>query len=875
MPEQYKGKTLGLSVFLASAAAIFHSPITTGIDNAKWDCQQKGEEWVCRSSEKTAPKPAAEKNTAQTQLKAVIAEPKNTRTSPKIIVGQVPSMPEAPSIGADKKQPEGWTCLADEDRKGWRCKLKGTEPGGKPHLAARETQQGIFELPATFTPEDERIFADLVRLLPQDPWENYCQSSAATLGIRAKSLPRQGIPLNLESDYSQSIDDEILFFSGNVKVERGQQKLWAGALTYDDVSQTINAWGDVIYEEEGFIFASDSGFLDLENDKARLRNTRFILSTIPARGVTLRSRFESESLSRHQRVAYTTCPPGNEDWVLHAKDLKINREVGTAFAHHAWLEFKGVPVLYSPVFGYPIDDRRMTGFLTPSFGRSEINGIDFSIPYYWNLAPNYDLTITPRILSRRGFMLGTEFRYLFKQTRGRFAFEILPYDAVKNATRGQLAFLNQTRFNPYWSSHVDIRYVSDKHYINDLGNTLSIASNRHMRSEARIDYRQGGWHFLAKAENWQTIDPNISKKDRPYRRLPQLKLQYNKNLTPWSQFKWDSEFVFFHHQNRLKGQRLDFQPSLSFPWRTAATFVIPKISVQHTRYWLLDPFEDGKKRNTLARTIPIASVDSGIFLEKSWGNQYLQTLEPRVFYLFIPRQNQEDIPIFDTTTYDFNFSQLFRDNRFSGRDRRGDANQFSVALTSRFLESETGRERLRASIGQIYYLRDRRVTLPDNKPDTRRSSNIIGELDWLPWDTVSLRSGAQWNPQKNQFDRGEALLQYKDTEDYILNLSYRFRRDRLRNIDGSFRWLVYKNLHMVGRWQYSLRDNITLESFLGAELESCCWRLRLIGRHYIRDIRRSSDNAIFAQLELKGLATLGKRVDRFLERNIRGYGISD
>ncbi|HHJ38883.1 MAG: hypothetical protein AXA67_00100 [Methylothermaceae bacteria B42] len=875
MPEQRKGKNIRLLYILASATTLYQIPSSAGIDNAQWDCKQHGEEWVCLPPQKAPSEPVLKKKTPPNRPQAIPLKSEISETTPKIIVGQVPTMPEAPSLGTDKSQPEGWTCLADEARSGWRCKLRGTDPGGKPRLAARKTTEGIFELPATFTPQDERIFADLLRLLPQNPWEKYCQSRSATLGIRAMTQSRQNLPLKLESDFSQSIDDEILFFSGNVKVERGQQKLWADALTYDDVAETVNAWDSVIYEEEGFIFASDSGFLDLENDKARLRNTRFILSTIPARGVARRSRFESEALSRHHSVAYTTCPPGNEDWVLHAKDLKINREVGTAFAHHAWLEFKGVPFLYSPVFGYPIDDRRMTGFLTPSFGRSEINGIDFSIPYYWNIAPNYDLTLIPRILSQRGFMLGTEFRYLFKQTRGRFAFEILPYDTIKNATRGQLALFNQTRFNPYWSSHIDIRYVSDKHYINDLGNTLSIASNRHMRSEARIDYRQGGWHFLAKAENWQTIDPNIPKKSQPYRRLPQLKLRYDANLTPWSHFNWDSEFVFFHHQTNLKGHRFDVNPSFSFPWRTAATFVIPKLSVQHTRYWLLDPSADGRKRDSLTRTIPYASVDSGIFLEKSWGKRYLQTLEPRVFYLYVPRQNQDDIPVFDTTTYDFNFSQLFRDNRFSGRDRRGDANQFSVALTSRFLESETGRERLRASVGQIYYLKDRRVTLPGKKPETRRSSNIIGELDWLPWDVLSLRSGAQWNPQTNRFDRGEALLQYKDTDDYIFNLSYRFRRKQLRNIDGSFRWLVYNNLHMVGRWQYSLRDNITLESFLGVELESCCWRLRLIGRHYIRDIRRSSDNAIFAQLELKGLATLGKRVDRFLERNIRGYEISD
>lgn len=786
---------------------------------------------------------------------------------PSIQVGQLPGMLPAPPTALSRHVPEGWTCQPDEEGSGWRCKLVGPEPGGKPHLAAVRQRKPLFK-PA-FTPADERVFSTLLRLLPQDPWTEYCRWQRATLGEKRRAVSRENMPINLEADFSQSLDEDLLFFSGNVKVQRGDQRLWADALAYDSNAAVINAWGNVIYEEGGYIFASQNAWLDLEQDRGALTQTHFILGPIPARGTTTRSRFENEYLSRHHQVAYTTCPTGRNDWVIHARDLRINRKTGHAVGHHVWLEFMNVPFLYSPYFSYPLDDRRISGFLTPSFSISRARGFDFALPYYWNLAPNYDLTLTPRILSKRGFLGGIEFRYLFPHSSGRLAAELLPYDPMRNQARGQIAFRNRSRLTPHWNAFADIRYVSDDHYINEIGDSLSIASSRHLRSEANVEYRRGDWHFLTRVENWQTVDPNISSSSQPYRRLPQVTFNYGHALAPWLQAGWDSEFVFFQHRKRIDGQRLHLRPTVRFPWQTAAAFVIPSVSLDYTQYWLS---EQGK---TISRALPVASIDSGLFLEKAWGDAMLQTLEPRVFYLYIPFNDQDDIPIFDTGLNDFNFSQLFRINRFNGKDRLNDANQISVALTSRLLESETGNERLRATLGQIYYFRDRRVILPGQAAETNNSSNIVAGLDFFPVRRFSWRSGLQWDPHRERLDRGEAMLQYKDTDDYIANLGYRFRRNNLEIIDGSFRWLLTPGFHTVGRFQYSLRDEIILESFLGVEAESCCWRLRLIGRRYVRDVNRKADTTVFAQLELKGLLSLGRRVDRFLERNIRGYGIDD
>jgi LPS-assembly protein len=840
--------------------------IALAANESDWDCHPEGQEWVCAGGT-PAPPP-----TAAVALEAPANPPPAELPKPA-------SKPSAPL--PERQVAEGWNCGPDATGTGWRCKLFGPDPQGKPRLI-KAKKRAWFERAEVFSAENERDFFRLVQLLPENPWAAYC------LGGKAKRFPLSShadMPLNLEADYSQSLGQGLTFFSGNVKIERGPQKFWADALTYDTDLHILSAQGNVLYEEAGYLFISDSAWLDLENDKARLTRPRFILGNTPARGTAARSRFESEALSRHQQVSYTTCPIGSEDWVLHAKDLKINRATGMASGHHVWLEFMHLPVFYSPYFSHPIDDRRISGFLSPSLGRSSARGFDVALPYYFNLAPNYDLTLTPRVMVQRGFMAGAEFRYLLPNTRGQLAGEILPHDSQRGTTRGQASFFHQTQIDPYWSALADLNYVSDSHYLNELGNNLSLANRRQVRSEARTEYRKDNWYFLGRLENWQTVDPTIPDQNKPYRRLPQLFFALEQGLAPWALGHFDSEFVYFQQDKRIDAQRLHLRPSVSFPWREAFGFFVPKLSFDYTQYFLQGavPGQDSQ----ISRTLPIASVDSGLVLEKDWGG-FFQTLEPRVFYLYIPRKRQDDIPVFDSALFDFNFHQLFRENRFSSYDRLTEANQFSLALTSRFIEA-SGKERLRTSLGQIFYLKDRRVTLPGQPIDTSTLSNLVAEIDVLPTDKLSVLSGVQWDPERQDLDRGEILFGYKNTDNYIANLGYRFRRfaplipgvpfplagDQLKILDGSFRWLVYPGFHAIGRWQYSLRDDITLDSFLGVELESCCWRLRLIGRRFIRDINRTEDTAVFAQLELKGLVSLGKDVDSFLERTVRGYGIGD
>jgi len=873
-----------------------------------WDCQRSKDdkEWVCvtnKSKPETAaappmrPEPAKEMDSSPVPSVAQpeparppsVREPERKRTDR-------PVQPLPPKSVAAAKPP-GWSCRPGETGKDWDCSLVGPDPRGLPHVVAEESQKAEnWAETTTITGEDEQRFGALTALLPADPWANACAGKSESAPMTeflltpGEKLARERQPLEIRSDYAEMVDDEIATFTGAAELTRADQKLWGDFVTHNTVSETLNARGNVIYQEKGLTFSSDTAFMELDTNRGVFRNAQFILETVPARGTSRLTHLDSDTLSRYEKFTYTTCPPGDTDWMLHARHVKINKETGRGSAKHAWLEFKGVPFLYTPYMSFPVDDRRLTGFLTPSFGSTKVGGFDLTAPYYFNLAPNYDATFTPRLLTKRGLLLRGEFRYLTEMTQGRVLAEYMPRDDVRGATRGQVGFINDTRFAENLFSHVDANYVSDDRYLNELGNPLNIVDRRHIRSYGQLTYGRSGFGISTLADYYQTIDPTIPATGRPYYRLPQVILSYGHALgNTGLLFNGLSEITNFSHTGgQVSGQRLNVIPRISYPWQKAAGFIVPSLSWQHTQYWLQDQLPG--VNDSLSRTAPIFSLDSGLFFEREFEvaeTPLLQTLEPRLFYLYIPDKNQKDLPVFDTGEYDFSFYQLFRENRFTGVDRLGDANQVTLALTSRLIDQASGLERLRASVGEIFYFDDRDVTLSNTAPKTENKSNLVAEVYSRLTPTWSIRSGGQWNPEEGRIDRGQVALQYDDRDNHLFNVAYRFRRDqnfdfvRLDLTDVSFRLPFAKGWNAIGRWQYSLLDQVTLESFLGVERETCCWRFSLIGRHYINDVRtgtnggNTANNGVFVQLELKGLTRFGDQVDRFLERSISGFRLED
>ena len=504
---------------------------------------------------------------------------------------------------------------------------------------------------------------------------------------------------------------------------------------------------------------------------------------------------------------------------------------------------------------------------------------------------------------------------------------------VSNKARYLASIKNNTRFTPNISSNVDLNLVSDREYFSELGNALSFPNFSHIRSYMDTSYVDQGISLVGRLESYQTIDPALFGRLKPYRRLPQLNLNLDHTFKSIpASTGLESEYVYFQHDDGglPDGHRLNVKPYVSFPLKTASAYVTPKMSLQYTQY-LLNNQQVGVS-DSISRVVPIGSIDSGLFFEKDLniaGSSFLHTLEPRLFYLYIPKVNQNDIPIFDTSLYDFQFDSLFRENRFSGSDRVQDANQITAALTSRLVDSSSGLERLKVSVGDIIHFQDREVTAPDIRVitdflespiQTSTFSPIVGELSSQINKHVTVDTGMQWDPDINEIVRGKAYLHFVNEPGEIVNIGYLYRknnlikdsldralddpaldpvlRDRFElyranntilrsndiiQTDVSFRWPIYDNWFAVGRWQYSLLNNQTQEAFVGFEKENCCWRFRVIGRRYVnnitaasnpvpgRNVSTDSQTGIFFQIEFKGLTGLGEKLDDFFTQSIYGY----
>lgn len=681
----------------------------------------------------------------------------------------------------------------------------------------------------------------------------------------------------VEGDEASLVENGLSTFSGNVELIRDGNALRTDKLTYDEPGEVVEAMGHTRLWSGTMFWQGEHARLDMGKDEGTLDNGEYRLTDTHGRGTALRiERDMARNVTKMRAVSYTTCPSGDTpSWELSAKKLYLDHDAEWGSARNAVLRIRGVPVAWTPYISFPLTDRRKSGLLPPTFGGSRDSGMDVTVPYYWNIAPNYDATLAPRFLGTRGLMLGAEGRYLRKDYDGQLSATILPSD---NKFDDQDRWLVQYRHNQLFDDErgrfrIDFNNVSDKQYLEDFGNSLSVTSTRFLTRFADLSYGRDWWAVLARVNSYQTVDRTIPGAQRPYDYMPQV-YYYSRfqPLMPHVNFQVYGETTYFDRSDTVTGGRFNLRPFISFPFESAAGFVVPRIALNQTWYDL-----DGNTLgdDKLTRTVPDFSIDSGLFFERATtlaGSQYVHTLEPRIYYLYRPEVEQTDIPVFDTSEYDFSLLQLFRDNRYSGIDRLGDANSITLALTSRLLHADSGREWMRLSLGQIYHFADREVVLPDQSAQTDPSSEIVAEAfaqlnrDW------SVGGALQWDPNTDLTQRSAVRLRYRPGTRAILNLDYRFRRPAsVEQTDVSFRWPLNPNWSLLGRWNYSLPDSQTLEAFAGVEYESCCWGIRLVGRRFISTSEGQYDNAIFLQFQLKGLGGLGRNTATYLRNNVPGY----
>ncbi len=679
------------------------------------------------------------------------------------------------------------------------------------------------------------------------------------------------IPIEMEGDEVVSVKDDTVTMRGNAQLIRGKEAVFGDLLSYSRKSDELKAEGNVVlYSRDGDRISADRVEMEVETHIGEAENVDYRIAhrnrphtdpekvNIRARGQAGMVFLEGHDVTRLKDVTYSTCAEGNDDVIVKAKELTLDQATGRGLAKNVSVRFKKLPIFYAPVLSFPISDERKTGFLFPSFGFEEKSGFVLQTPYYLNLAPNYDATLYPRLYANRGAQLGGQFRYLTRSSDGFVYGEYMPSDKeFDDKDRGAFTFEHSQSFSERWDGDIDLNWVSDDEYFDDFSNDIQISSATTLPQAANLRYSGDIWRIGASVLAYQTIDQDIPTSSEPYDRLPRITA-----TAIWPQSRYgvrmgfDSELHNFRHDELLEGWRLDVTPSVQKRFERIWGFTEPRLSFRAIGYNLnnVDPGESSDPSVGL----PIFSWDSGIFFERStsWQKQpFINTLEPRIFYVYIPEQNQDDLPVFDTGNINLNnFGNIFRESRFFGRDRIGDTNQVTVGLTSRMIEAESGKEWMQFSLGQIFFFEDREVQLPGVAPQTEKESDFLAELRADLTDRWGVYGYLQYDYEDKNVSEGKADLRYK-TPSSVLDLEYRFSRGQEEQVRAHALFPFAPRWTLIFDDRYSIRDRENLEISLGIEYNGCCWRTTLYGQR-----RRRSDStfrdAVILEFELTGLATI-------------------
>jgi LPS-assembly protein len=612
--------------------------------------------------------------------------------------------------------------------------------------------------------------------------------------------------------------------------------------------------------------------------------------------------FEGQDKKRLIDARYTTCAADSDDWYIKAKEIELNDYTKSGTAKNARLEFEGVPLLYTPWISFSFLNQRQSGFLAPTVGSTSRSGFEVSVPYYWNFSPNLDATLTPRYLSKRGTQLQGEMRYLGETYSGIDSVEYLPSDNLAGQNRYHAYLKHQQSFSNGWSAGYLLEKVSDDQYFSDLSTHITTTSRVNLLQQGTINYAYDVWSFNGLVQRFQTLD-NISF---PYESLPQLTLSADKD---WDvvNTKLYSQWVNFDRSSNapntlatssggktltsVTGSRLTVYPSISLPFAKPYGYITPKFGVHYTDYSLSNPGFTNLDNNgvitgtgeyeSTARTLPIFSIDSGLYFDRDMRvvkNHYTQTLEPRLYYVYIPNKNQDNLPIFDSADSDLNLGTLFLENQFTGNDRVNNANQLSLAVTTRMIDSKTGEQRLAATLGQRFYFTDQKVAIPGEALRTGNTSDIVAAVTARLTNKWNVDAAWQYNTDKSRTIKSDIGTRFNPEPGKVLNLGYRFTESSLEQINVSGQWPLGRGWYGMGRWNYSLRDRRPIEGLAGIEYDAGCWQARTVLQQVSTatagSTQSNSNYAIFLQLELNGLTSIGSNPFTLLKRSIPGYSAS-
>jgi LPS-assembly protein len=692
--------------------------------------------------------------------------------------------------------------------------------------------------------------------------------AAVPEGTLAKSPDE--LPVKVKSGSAEMTREGDAKLTGGVAISQGDREVTAESATYDASERRFEVAGNVEYRSPDVRLKGGTGSWNALGT-GKFTGAEFELPLRPARGSASELEMTDQGEIKMREVRFTTCPAGNTDWELRASSIDIDQRAQQGKGRNVRVDLKGIPILYTPVISFPVGNLRKSGLLFPSFGNSDKSGLEIGVPYYYNLAPNYDLTLTPFLLSRRGFGVGVDYRYLTERSRGKLDNSYLPGDDLAGDDRRLSTLWHRTDFTDRLRLEADLADVSDTSYFEDFGLGPDGTSITFLDRHIHLAWLGERWRLDGEVQDFQTIDLAVDPLDRPYSRLPQLAFAGLWPMVGGFEASFDAETVWFERNAGVTGLRTDATPQIAWPLRGPGYHFEPSAAFRVTAYELSDTAPGAD--DSPDRSAPILSLDTGLVFERDTGDrgQFVHTLEPRLRYNWIPFRDQDDLPLFDTALPDLNLVQLFRTNRYVGADRLGDANELAAGLTTRLLRAESGQQYLTATVGQRFYFDSPRVVLPGEVPEQRSASNMVGEVELTAWRNWSSRVAMEWDYEESNTLRGEASVQYKPGPDTVVNLGYRYRENLLEQWDAGFAWRISENWQLYARQVYSTREDKSLDRFAGFEYGGCCWSVRLLARNYVSNRTGESDNSVLLQVELKGLSSVGTQNDTFLERGIRGY----
>jgi LPS-assembly protein len=686
----------------------------------------------------------------------------------------------------------------------------------------------------------------------------------------------------IDAERIEGVGELEITASGNAEIRRGEVTIFGDLLRYNAEFGRAQGEGGVRLQRGVDRFFGPRMEYSTRDDTGTVEDPRYLLQ----RERTARGGAEQLDILGPNRyllrdATFTTCEPGRDDWVLQASQIELDYEAEEGTAKNTRLRFYDVPIFGFPYVTFPLENRRRSGLLTPYYSQTTQRGFEFGLPYYWNIAPERDLTVTPVYMTKRGLQLKNHARYLDRAYSGELRLELLPDDREFGETRRGLSLQHAQSFAPGFTGNLDYNRVSDDRYFTDLASQVRQVSIGNLQQDGYVTYNGhlGAFPYTAQArmQRFQTLQDPLAPIDPPYHRVPQLSFSSGfNNLAGLFDAGVPVEFVRFSHDAKVQGSRASWNPVVTLPLLRPGGFLTPKLGLRQVGYDL-ERVQPGAEL-TPRVSIPWFSADTGLIFERDarfFGETLTQTLEPRLFYVRVPYRNQDAIPLFDTALADFNFPQLFSENRFTGGDRLGDANQATLALTSRFL-GQNGQEAFRAMIGQRYYFSDERVGLTPTSPlRASTESDVLASVGGRLFRHWTFDATTQYSRLQQQWERYTASMRYNPEIAKVINASYRFSRDTIRQIDVSAQWPLSAGWYGVGRYNYSFLDKRLLEGLAGFEYNAGCWVLRAVIQR-VQAAAQVAATGFFLQLEFNGVGQIGTDdVVGLLSRNVPGYRVTN